>query len=224
MRTELIVTDDGSSSIYVPELDETYHSTHGAIQESKHVFIDAGLLYLIKQKGDLNKLKIFEVGFGTGLNALLTVNSIDTTSVHVDYTSIELHPLDKHITNQLNYGTLLNEAASIFDSIHDSPWGHYETITQSFRLKKIHDSFNNYQPPEQFDLIFFDAFSPGKQQELWTLSSLTKCYQMLEPKGIFVTYSAKGQLKRDLKALNFEVETLPGPPGKAQMVRATKPG
>ena len=222
MQTELIVTEDGSSSIYVPELDETYHSTHGAIQESKHVFIEAGLLYLLENRRGVKEVNIFEVGFGTGLNALLTACSSIAHSVSINYTSIELHPLDKKITDQLNYGSQINGAALIFEKIHDCRWETWEKVTKNFNLKKIHESFATHQPIEHYDLIFFDAFSPGKQQELWTLNSLNKCYQMLKPRGIFVTYSAKGQLKRDLKSLDFEVETLPGPPGKMQMVRAAK--
>ena len=159
MQTELIVTEDGSSSIYVPELDETYHSTHGAIQESKHVFIEAGLHYLLENRREVKKVNIFEIGFGTGLNALLTACSSLAHSVSINYTSIELHPLDKKITDQLNYGSQINGSAAIFEKIHDNRWGALEKVTKNFNLKKIHKSFAAYRPNEHYDLIFFDAFS-----------------------------------------------------------------
>ena len=216
------MTEDGSSSIYNPELDETYHSTHGAIQESNHVFIDAGLHHFFNKNKGRKEIKIFEVGFGTGLNALLTSYSLITHSTSINYTSIELNPLDPKVIGNLNYPSQIVGSEPMFKSIHRSLWGVFEILKENFALRKIHASFLTYKPDGLVDLIFFDAFSPDKQPELWTLESLKKCYKMLSTGGVFVTYSAKGQLKRDLKSLHFEVESLPGPPGKFEMIRATK--
>lgn len=222
MRSEIIVTDDGSNSLYVTELDETYHSTHGAIQESQHVFVEAGFKFICKEVNSNSALKIFEVGLGTGLNALLTALAARKLSKTVFYTGIELHPLTNNIISQLNYVDLTEEPENLFDSIHAAAWESQERISNYFQLKKIQDSFITYEPKERYNLIYFDAFAPAKQSELWDYSILEKCYNMLEDEGVFVTYSAKGQLKRDLKSIGFKVETLPGPPGKFQMVRATK--
>ena len=222
MAVEVIKTEDGSSSIYNHELDETYHSTHGAIQESNHVFIDAGLQYLYNKRKGAKEIKIFEVGFGTGLNALLTSCSSVSNSTSIYYTSIELFPLEQEVIGNLNYPNQIDGSEPIFKSVHESPWGTFEILKENFALRKIHASFLTYEPDELVDLIFFDAFSPNKQKELWTLESLKKCYEMLSIGGVFVTYSAKGQLKRDLKTLGFKVESIAGPPGKFEMVRATK--
>jgi tRNA U34 5-methylaminomethyl-2-thiouridine-forming methyltransferase MnmC len=204
MAIKLIVTSDGSHSLLNEELDETYHSIHGAVQESKHVFIDNGIYAYSRRP-----INIFEVGFGTGLNALLAAQ----TNLPINYTSIEAFPLDESIFSQLNY-----EPKELLLDLHRNQ--HLQT--SNFKFKKLHTTLEAISIDEVFDIIFFDAFAPSKQPSMWELPMLSKVCNALTPGGLFVTYCAKGQLKRDLKTLGLEVETLPGPPGKKEMVRGTK--
>ena len=219
MKVDLFITEDGSSSLRVPELDETYHSSHGAIQESKHVFIGAGLVPLLNSK---NPIRIFEVGFGTGLNAFLTLIEAQKSGVAVEYLGIEKYPVAEDLVSELNYPELLNEDGDAFLSLHNCQWNIRNQISPEFEIEKLKGSLLEFEEKKSVNLIYFDAFGPDKQPEMWSLDILKKCYEMLEFGGIFVTYSAKGQLKRDLKAIGFKVETLPGPPGKFQMTRAIK--
>jgi tRNA U34 5-methylaminomethyl-2-thiouridine-forming methyltransferase MnmC len=212
MDVKLIVTSDGSHSLLNTALDETYHSIHGAIQESTHVFITTGLEKW--SSGNPGKtVNIFEVGFGTGLNALLTASS----GLPVNYTSIEAFPLTESVYSELNYSP-----HDLLQRLHRAPWNEWETIAGNFRLRKIEDRLETTVLTDQYDVIYFDAFAPSKQPSMWELPVLTKVCSALTVGGIFVTYCAKGQLKRDLKSLGMEVETLEGPPGKKEMVRGTK--
>ena len=213
----IFITEDGSHSIFVPELDETYHSKHGAIQESRHVFIKSGLKYFLDES-KANSVRILEYGFGTGLNSLLTM--LEST-VDVTYHSLEKYPLSTDEISKLNLGKVLN-AENEFAAIHTAEWEKEIAINDRFRLQKIKTDFKKYLAKDQFDIIYFDAFAPSKQPLLWTKDIFQSCYDQLLPKGIFVTYSAKGQVKRDLKSVGFSVETIPGPPGKFQMTRAIK--
>lgn len=220
---QFLITEDGSHTIYIPELDETYHSTHGAIGESNYVFIDNGLNYFFAtQKRE--EVKIFEVGFGTGLNALLSSVFAEEHLAHIQYESMEAFPLTQLETQKLNYTELISSSHSneLFKQIHASQWNRWVDISPNFRLKKTRETIRDYQVKETFDICFFDAFAPTKQPEMWELPILQKMSNLLKLNGLFVTYCAKGQLKRDLKSLGFQVETLPGPPGKFEMVRATK--
>ena len=217
---KIITTEDGSHSLLLEELDETYHSIHGAIQESNHVFIEAGLNYWLDKNPASTSLRILEFGFGTGLNALLTSLRIKS-KIKVAYDSLEKYPLTKEISNSLNYGVVLNNS-ELFNTIHSVNWSTAQTITPNFSLNKIEVDFREYANTNQYDIIYFDAFSPSKQPELWTKEIFHKCYQLLNQGGLLVTYSAKGQLKRDLKSLGFMVESLPGPPGKFEITRAIK--
>lgn len=220
---ELLITEDGSHTIYIPELDETYHSTHGAIGESNHVFIKNGLHFLFARGGSKN-IKLFEVGFGTGLNALLSAVYAAEHHIHLRYESIEAFPLNSFETQQLNYGGLIENPISkkVFKGIHESTWNQWVDVSTNFHLKKVKNTIRDYTAQESFDICFFDAFAPSKQAEMWGLPVLQKVFDLLVPQGIFVTYCAKGQLKRDLKSIGFVVETLLGPPGKFEMVRAIK--
>jgi len=220
-EVKLFITEDGSHSLQVPDMDETYHSSHGAIQESNHVFIKNGLEYWVDNNigKDLN---IFEVGFGTGLNALLALQKAEQINLKINYTSIELYPLNSDLTNQLNYTEKLGFDKAIFNKLHSCNWNESVDITPHFNLQKIKASFQKKLTDSTFDLIFYDAFAPSKQPEMWDYSLIEKCCQMLNNNGVFVTYSARGQLKRDLKQAGFTVESLPGPPGKFEMVRAVK--
>ncbi len=223
MSLAIIKTSDGSDSLLNVELNETYHSVHGAIQESEHVFINAGLRYLL-EKRNLPRFNILEIGLGTGLNAVLTGQVLHDTRHMVHYTSIEAHPLEKEIWSALNYGSHLH-AEEFFKELHETPWDTSVQLWPNFSLLKRKITLQQAAlPKEQYNLVYFDAFAPSKQPEMWTMEMLEKITLSLHPTGIFVTYCAKGQLKRDLKKLGLIVETLPGPPGKMEMVRAIKPG
>jgi tRNA U34 5-methylaminomethyl-2-thiouridine-forming methyltransferase MnmC len=215
---QIIKTSDGSDTIYVPELDEHYHSVYGAVQESEFIFIRNGFDFC-----KANPLGILEVGFGTGLNALLTAMKSMADSRQVSYTSLEKYPLDNEIINALNYSSYAGEKGEeIFSLIHSSPWNTCVNICKNFNLKKIETDFTGQKPAGHYDLIYFDAFGPDKQPEMWTKEMFEGIASVTNKNGMLVTYSAKGEVKRKLKASGFEVTLLPGPPGKRQMIRAVK--
>jgi len=218
MKREIIVTNDGSNSLYIPELDETYHSVHGAIQEAKHVFIENGLKLI-----DQNDIRVFEVGFGTGLNAMLSEQYSRNNNVSVLYHSIEAFPVEIELINKLNYNELINEDAVYFKTIHSCEWEVETVVSDRFKLKKIESKMEAFQSELNFyDIVFFDAFGPRAQREMWSIVILEKMYNCLVSGGKLVTYCAQGQFKRDLKAIGFEVVNVPGPPGKREMTIATK--
>lgn len=223
MQIKIITTADGSHSLYIPELNEHYHSTHGAIQESKHVFIEAGLKHVAKKTSDIF---VFEVGLGTGLNALLTYLESQSSGLKIKYTAIEAFPLEKEITEELNYVHLLdteNSAADVFRKMHSCDWEKEHRFSDSFLFKKIKKSLQEIVPEkERYDLVYFDAFGPPVQPEMWTEDLFSKLFAALKPNGALVTYCAKGEVKRTLKKVGFIVESLPGPPGKREMIRALK--
>ncbi|MDU1903615.1 MAG: tRNA (5-methylaminomethyl-2-thiouridine)(34)-methyltransferase MnmD [Dysgonomonas sp.] len=214
-------TLDGSHTLYVSELDEHYHSVNGAIQESMHVFINAGFNHI-----DKDDIHVLEVGFGTGLNAYLTLQVARENSKKVHYTSFELYPLDKEIVSKLNYDkgdTALSR--SVFEELHDCDWNAPIQITSTFILEKINEDFRkalNLINEKQFDLIYFDAFSPDKQPEMWTQEIFDSLYKSTSEGGSFTTYCAKGVVRRMLQSAGYMVERLPGPPGKREMLRAIR--
>lgn len=212
-------TKDGSHSLLHEELNETYHSTHGAIQESNHVFLTHGL-----HAHHATPLTILEYGMGTGLNVLLTAIAAWQQQREIHITTLEAFPLDKSIWSSINYPSLLTlpEASDWFEAIHTSPWSEKIELNEYLTLTKIQTTFESFLPEMAYDLIYFDAFAPSKQPELWTKQQIAQAVNGLKPNGIFVTYSARGQLKRDLAELGLQVETLDGPPGKKEMVRAIK--
>ncbi|MBK9478129.1 MAG: tRNA (5-methylaminomethyl-2-thiouridine)(34)-methyltransferase MnmD [Bacteroidetes bacterium] len=218
---KIIVTKDGSHTLQHPVLDETYHSIHGAIQESKHVFIEAGLKAIAQQK---KQISLLEIGFGTGLNAWLTALTARELTCSVEYTTLETFPLAPEITNQLNFAnsTMFKEHNILFAELHASEWEKLIPINSIFSLEKKQIKLEDYESEKQFDLIYFDAFSPQSQPELWTVEQFTKLYKSLNYSGILVTYCAKGAVKRNLKEAGFTIEALPGPPGKREMTRAVK--
>lgn len=212
------LTGDGSSTLYTARFDEHYHSVHGAIQESQHVFIEAGLRPLLHRPGPI---RIFEMGFGTGLNALLT--ALVAARPAIIYTSIEAYPLDAPQWSSLNYGTQLGgDAAQWLQRLHAATWDQAVDMGTAFTLHKQVCTWEAFHPTEAIDLIYYDAFAPGTQPELWTLAVMERCYEMMAPGGVWVSYCAKGDVRRALTAAGFTVERLPGPPGKRQMLRATK--
>jgi tRNA U34 5-methylaminomethyl-2-thiouridine-forming methyltransferase MnmC len=221
---ELVVTGDGSHSLYVRELDEQYHSRHGALQESEHVFIQAGL-YHFKEAFVRNAqtLSILEVGFGTGLNALLTCLEAQKLGLTVQYTSLEAYPLAVETVALLNYPQLIGgNSEALFTNIHTANWDECVVVLPCFSLDKQHTTLQKVELKNGFQLIYFDAFAPDVQPELWTEEIFQKLYNSLAPNGCLVTYCAKGVVKRTLKKVGFTLKELPGPPGKREMVRATK--
>jgi tRNA U34 5-methylaminomethyl-2-thiouridine-forming methyltransferase MnmC len=221
METQLVVTEDGSHSIYLPELDEHYHSTHGAIQESRHVFINAGLRSVCL---GISKVEVLEIGFGTGLNAFLTYLESHTFPAHINYTTLEPFPVSRDIIRQLNYPELLeaeNEKA-VFKKMHQLPFGQAESFNEKFSLLKMHSRVQDAELLQKYHLVYFDAFAPRVQPEMWTEDIFSSLHECLVPGGALVTYCAKGEVKRTLRNIGFEVETLPGPPGKREMIRAAR--
>lgn len=220
MKREVRVTGDGSSTIYIPEMDENYHSTHGAIQEAKHVFIKYGLTFWENESAN-DSIKILELGFGTGLNALLT--AIHQTK-KVDYVGIEAFPVEKELIDQLNYLTELGEEhRELFNKLHEVDWESKAEISADFTLTKIAQKIQTLElEVNSFDLIYFDAFGPRAQSEMWEKSILEKMVYSLKVGGCLVSYCAMGQFKRDLKSLGMKIEALPGPPGKREMTRGIK--
>jgi tRNA U34 5-methylaminomethyl-2-thiouridine-forming methyltransferase MnmC len=225
MARKLIETGDGSHTLYVEELDERYHSYHGAIQESKHVFIKSGLHYIIEKQPALAPVAILEIGLGTGLNALLTLIEADVLNKKIEYTAIEAHPLEKSIVDALNYVSLLNAQhyQTYFDKMHESEWNTKTNLSSNFELDKMHTTLDVAVFETKYNLIYFDAFGPRVQPEMWTLAVFSKLADSLLLGGCLVTYCAKGEVKRTLKSAGFIVESIEGPPGKREMVRAIKP-
>lgn len=234
MPFQIRKTADGSDTILIPALEEHYHSIYGAIQEARHVFINAGLKAISEH---INPVNILEVGLGTGLNCFLTFlenQSFPTPGDagvirdprYICYTAIEAYPLDNDLVFKLNYLEKLNESksAEIFTAFHHSPWNQKNKITERFDLTKLSIKLADFLPVPGvvFDLIYFDAFGPKAQPEMWTEEVFEKMYSALKPGGILVTYCAKGEVKRTLKSVGFRVETLPGPPGKREMTRGVK--
>jgi tRNA U34 5-methylaminomethyl-2-thiouridine-forming methyltransferase MnmC len=215
---KLIITSDGSHTIYVPELNEHYHSIHGAVQESNFIFITTGF-----DSCKADPVNIFEVGFGTGLNALLTAMKCIPGKRVVNYTSIEKFPVDEAMSDALNHHLFAGKAGrEISDLIQGAAWDKWTMIHKNFRLLKIRGDITDYNITGKYNLIYFDAFGPDKQPELWTSRVFESIAGATEKDGIFVTYSAKGEVKRNLRACGFEVTLLSGPPGKRQITRAVK--
>ncbi|NVN94658.1 MAG: tRNA (5-methylaminomethyl-2-thiouridine)(34)-methyltransferase MnmD [Bacteroidetes bacterium] len=222
MNIQITTTEDGSHTLYNKTLGEHYHSTFGAIQESQHIFIEAGLNALEKKSGSIN---ILEIGFGTGLNALLTYQELMKKTYKINYVAIEPFMLDKSIYIQLNYADLLKSKTlqDIFIKIHETPCNVPHFISDSFILNKIEGKLQELELSENaFDLVYFDAFSPEIQPELWDADIFKAIYASMKNNSILTTYSAKGIVKRALKSAGFEIENLPGPIGKRQITRARK--
>jgi tRNA U34 5-methylaminomethyl-2-thiouridine-forming methyltransferase MnmC len=217
MQTTIQQTEDGSHTLYVPAIDERYHSTHGAVQESMHIFIDAGLRACKKER-----VNILEIGFGTGLNVYLTLLEAEKNGKRIHYTSLELYPLTKDVFLRLNYPDMLHESKQLFRTLHRAAWNVETDITPTFVLKKIAADFTKYRFSGTFDLVFFDAFSPEKQPEMWAEEHFRKIYAHSSPDAILTTYCAKGAVRRTLQSVGFEVERLQGPAGKREMLRGRK--
>ena len=220
MERKIICTEDGSHTLYIPEMDEHYHSMHGAVQESKHVFIEAGYNAVAK-----DKLIIFEVGFGTGLNALLTLKESHINRKRVQYFSIEKYPLTPEEYSTLNYAQIQGKQYSeYFLKLHQCNWDIPVEITNNFIFTKLRGDITNFcfdQLP-LFDLIYFDAFAPNKQDGLWSSRIFNQLYTNSNNNAVLVTYCAKGEVRRTMQAAGFSVQRIPGPPGKREMIKAMK--
>jgi tRNA U34 5-methylaminomethyl-2-thiouridine-forming methyltransferase MnmC len=214
-KRTIIQTTDGSHTIKNELTGDTYHSVHGATQESQHVFLKNGLDFFLNQHSS-KQVKILEVGFGTGLNALLTLQQ--HADIQIQYTALEPYPLPTEISQQLNY----NGKDELL-ALHACAWNSPQRISKNFTLTKLQTTLEQAQFPENFfDVVYFDAFAPSSQPELWTQQAFSKIRDVMTRPSVFVTYCAKGQVKRDLKSVGFVVESIPGPPGKREMVRAIK--
>ena len=219
---ELKTTVDGSHTLFLSSLNEHYHSTHGALQESQLVFIENGLNHI---QPCLKEINLLEIGFGTGLNALLTVLEAKKQQRKINYVAVEPFPVRQDIIEKLNYAELIGstEAKGYFKKLHETGWEYPAFLSDYFILSKILAPLESISLRAlQFHLIYFDAFGPDVQPEMWTEEVFTKLYDCLKPDGILVTYSCKGTVKRVLKAAGFEVEKLAGPVGKREVLRAVK--
>ena len=219
MKRKIIVTADGSTTIHLPDWDEQYHSKHGAIQEAFHVFIKNGLSLFSD-----TKIAILEIGFGTGLNSFITFLEAQKLNLAVDYVGVEAYPIEEKEIGQLNYVKALkaDEFRNIFDEMHHQEWDFKNKISAKFCLTKRKQFFKEIDDRHTFDLIYFDAFGARVQPELWTEVLFKKMHSALKSDGVLVTYSAKGSVRRAMQSVGFAVERLPGPPGKREMLRATK--
>lgn len=224
-KRELKITKDGSHTLFVPEINECYHSTHGAVQESKHVFIQEGFALCAK-----DAINILEIGFGTGLNAFLTAlppHEEEILAQKINYFAIELYPISLEQVLKLNYPEILNNQQVLFRKIHSSEWNKPVKISENFTLHKIQADFTKINflqifPHTQFDVIYFDAFSPEKQPEMWSEEMFKKLYLCASENAVMTTYCSKGTVRRAMESVGFSVEKLPGPPGKREILRARK--
>ncbi|MBT8236852.1 MAG: tRNA (5-methylaminomethyl-2-thiouridine)(34)-methyltransferase MnmD [Bacteroidia bacterium] len=219
MKRSIITTADGSTSLKIDAWDEPYHSRHGAVQESQHVFIKEGLA-----KRDTPEVAILELGFGTGLNALLSYDYAKAHSRNITYCGVEAFPLTAAEVSEMNYAAQLadKELKKIFTKLHQAPANEWIAIDTFFSFKRVEKRFEVLEETRQFDLIYHDAFSPKLQPELWDEKVFEKGFSLLRSGGMLVTYSAKGSVRRAMESVGFVVEKVPGPPGKREMIRANK--
>ena len=225
---QLQLTKDGSHTLFNAQLNESYHSTNGALQESLHVFIEAGLKALLN-KNNYENINILELGVGTGLNAILSYIACNKHKVACNYTGIEAYPLNSSLIEQLNYSDWMNEDGKyIFKLMHTCTWNEKIDLNNTFFLQKLNSNIEDIaqyplgEKNNHFDLVFMDAFDPTKQPELWTVEVFTSLYQIMKDGAYIVTYSSKGDVKRAMREAGFIVERLPGPIGKRHMLRGRK--
>ncbi len=222
MARQLLLTADGSHTVELEPGGETFHSRHGAIQESAHVYMAQGWDQLPKAAG--RKVSVLEMGLGTGLNVLLTLLKARSEGVSVYYEALELYPLEEALYTSLNYCSCLQkpELHPVFLKIHEAEWEQPVQVEKGFELIKKKVSLTAFIPGQQYSLIYFDAFSPNNQGDLWTIEQFSRLYQALEPGGLLVTYCSKSDVRRAMQAAGFTVGKVPGPWGKRDMVQASK--
>ncbi|MBT8271126.1 MAG: tRNA (5-methylaminomethyl-2-thiouridine)(34)-methyltransferase MnmD [Bacteroidia bacterium] len=221
MKRRILTTKDGSHTIQIEEWEEQYHSVHGAIGESKHVFIENGLKHWLRVNSS-NTIAILEYGFGTGLNTFLTYIETEQNCIKIDYVGLEAFPCKPEEIELLNYHELLKLEQSEFLNLHSSPWDRPVSISQNFVMTKKKISFDQFVSEKKYDLVYYDAFGSRVQPELWTRENFERIFDLLENNGVLVTYSSKGRVRRAMEDIGYRVERLPGPPGKRHMLRATK--
>ena len=218
MNRELRITEDGSHTLYVSELDESFHSIRGAIQESMHVFIDQGF-HKIRE----SPIHLLELGMGTGLNVLLTLVESERLGIEVFYHAVEKYPLTPSEFRELNHEQfMIGAPTGSLQRLHEAQWGIGFNLADRFYVHKEQSDFRSMDPEGKFDLVYFDAFAPEKQPHLWTSGIFTKIYHLMNSGARLVSYTSKGTVRRALISCGFEVEKVPGPPGKWEMIRATK--
>lgn len=212
-------TADGSNTLFVPELNEHYHSVKGALTESEHIFINMGLKH-----STVSAPHVLEIGFGTGLNAFLTLLEAERSNRSVRFTTLERYPLNETVVRSLNYPEhIAPEHAASYDALHQAEWNTPVSISPHFTLCKIETDFTTYHFKDSYDVIYFDAFAPEKQPEMWSQTLFENLFRQTNPGGTLTTYCAKGVVRRMLQAAGFTVERLPGPPGgKREILRAVK--
>ncbi|AVR47437.1 SAM-dependent methyltransferase [Christiangramia fulva] len=224
MERKIIKTGDGSVTIHLPEWDEQYHSKHGAVQEARHVFLKMGLHHFLDEHPKKQKIDILEIGFGTGLNAFLSLLEAEKLKRKIIYTGVEAFPVSSEEVASLNYpeaAGAINRAED-FKQLHQLEWEKEAQVTSAFTLEKQKKKFQEIEDVNSYDIIYFDAFGARVQPELWTEEIFQKMYRALKKEGVLVTYAAKGSVRRALIACGFVVAKLPGPPGKREMLRAVK--
>ncbi|MGB1370363.1 MAG: tRNA (5-methylaminomethyl-2-thiouridine)(34)-methyltransferase MnmD [Flavobacteriaceae bacterium] len=222
MKRSIITTADGSKTIQIEDWNEQYHSIHGALQEAKHVYIENGLHEFLQRQPNQKHINILEIGFGTGLNAMLSATDELALQKSILYHGIEAYPVSNDELQALNYSSLLALKSEIFDQLHSASWNNESQITKHFVLKKRQESFADIKDANTFDIVYFDAFGPRVQPDLWTPSIFKMMHTAMRFGAVLVTYSAKGSVRRAMQEVGFEVERLAGPPGKREMLRASK--
>lgn len=223
MQRQVQITADGSATVAIPDLQVTYHSKYGSVQESRHVFIDAGLHAFMRSHPQQKTISIFEMGFGTGLNAWLSLEQAIKQQVKIHYTAVELYPLHKQEYEQLNYDTIIPVANHSIIELHEAAYNIPVSIDANFVVTKHHKSLTDYKNQSSFDIIFYDAFAPAAQPELWTNTVFEMLLNITNPGGILVTYCSKGNVRRAMISAGWKAEKLPGPKWKREMLRASKP-
>lgn len=223
LNPKIEVTEDGSNTLVHPKFNAHYHSVFGAVQESNHVFIDSGLKFQQPNLQD-NRCRILEVGFGSGLNAFNTLISSEELSLNIDYVAVEQYPISLETVSQLNFPTAFKreDLQSTFNKMHDVVWEKPVKISENFTLEKRQQDIFNLKDENDYDLIFYDAFGPGAQPELWTAPIFEILYKSLKEQGVLVTYCAQGAARRAMQSVGFAVQRCPGPPSKRHMLRAVK--
>ncbi|MDR0612018.1 MAG: tRNA (5-methylaminomethyl-2-thiouridine)(34)-methyltransferase MnmD [Dysgonamonadaceae bacterium] len=210
MKIEIQLTADGSPTLFLPEMDEHYHSVNGAVRESQHVYIEAGFKQCRK-----SEIHVLEMGFGTGLNVLLTALEAENQKIKVFYTGLEKFPLPAKITDRLNYSE-----TALFRAIHLAEWEKSVPVNPYLYLKKIRTDFRDFNFPDKYDVVYYDAFAPDKQPGVWSSELFDRIFSSMNRGGIITTYCAKGNVRRMMQQAGFAVERIPGPPGKREMLRA----
>lgn len=222
MSNSIVETSDGSHTILSDTFGVNYHSKYGAIQETQHVFIQSALQQKALEQANI---AVLDIGFGTGLNALMTCLEATNRNLNVTYVGVEAFPITLEMAKNLNFTAVLNESATtndVFIKMHEATWNTPIQLTEHFNFTKLNQRFQDLAFTNQFDIIYFDAFAPSSQPELWETPVMQIMYNALVENGILTTYCAKGVVKRTMKGVGFQIERLPGPPGKREMTRATK--